>query len=135
MKLDKSLESMTKDELLVIAKQLNIIGRHKMNKKTLIGKVSEFINVQVVEANAGKEKYIENLAVGQIVAFHLRNHYGKEVVKSGKIDEINGNELVISNKVGNTFAAKKDDIVWVKTGSRWPKGVYELLKGVKEYAE
>lgn len=139
MKLDKSLESMTKDELLVLAKKLNIVGRHKMNKETLLSKVmeSEFVKEKkpTDDANAGKEKYIENLSIGQIVAFHFKNSYGKEVVKSGKIESINENNLIIINKVGTSFEVKKEEIVWVKTGSRWPKGVYELLKGVKEYAE
>lgn len=135
MKLEKSFESMTKEELLVLAKQLSIVGRHKMNKAELVSKIAEHTDVQLVDASSGKEKYIENLSIGQIVAFHFKNSYGKEVVKSGKIESINENNLIIINKVGTSFEAKKEEIVWVKTGSRWPKGVYELLKGVKEYAE
>lgn len=136
MKLEKSFEGMTKEELLVLAKSLSIVGRHKMNKNELISEISERVDFKFADASSGKEKYIENLEVGQIVAFHFFDkEKGKQIVKSAKVDAIDGASIRLVTKEGCVYASYKENIIWVKTGARWPKGVYELLKGVKEYAE
>ena len=68
------------------------------------------------------------MSVGTLVAFKTN---GK--VKSAKIiKKSTKNELaLVETKVGKQYRINYDDIVWVKTGKRWPRGVYNLLKGIE----
>ena len=72
---------------------------------------------------AGKAKYIDNLQAGQILAFRS----GESVI-SGKVISLN-KFITVETKNGTQFVIKNEDIVWVKTGQRWPKGVFKALKG------
>ena len=38
-------------------------------------------------------------------------------------------KLKLETEYGKTFIIDFNDVVWVKTGNRFPKGVYEALKG------
>lgn len=75
-----------------------------------------------------KMNYIENVAIGTIVAFKLPN--GK--VKSAMVIEKapTRRKLKLETEYGKVFKIDYEDVVWVKTGNRFPKGVYEALKGV-----
>lgn len=74
-----------------------------------------------------KMAYIENIDIGTIVAFRLSN--GK--VKSAKVarKSTKNRKLKLETDYGAEYIVSYDDIVWVRTGKRWPKGVYKLLKG------
>lgn len=70
-----------------------------------------------------KEKYMQNLEKDQLVAF---NACGKML--SGKVQSVTGDSVVVETKRGIVFHIMKDDIAWIKTGERWPKGIYYELK-------
>lgn len=74
-----------------------------------------------------KMSYIENIDIGTIVAFRLSN--GK--VKSAKVTRksTKNRKLKLETDYGAEYIVSYNDIVWVRTGKRWPKGVYKLLKG------
>lgn len=74
-----------------------------------------------------KMSYIENIDIGTIVAFRLSN--GK--VKSAKVTRksTKNRKLKLETDYGAEYIVSFDDIVWVRTGKRWPRGVYKLLKG------
>lgn len=74
-----------------------------------------------------KMSYIENIDIGTIVAFRLSN--GK--VKSAKVarKSTKNRKLKLETDYGAEYIVSYDDIVWVRTGKRWPRGVYKLLKG------
>lgn len=74
-----------------------------------------------------KMSYIENIDIGTIVAFRLSS--GK--VKSAKVvrKSTKNRKLKLETDYGAEYIVSYDDIVWVRTGKRWPKGVYKLLKG------
>ena len=42
---------------------------------------------------------------------------------------VNRQLVKAENKVGKEFIIPFKDILWVRTGKRWPRGVYNLLKG------
>lgn len=77
-----------------------------------------------------KELYIENSEIGTIVAFKLSS--GK--VKSAKIVNRNRKKkkLKLETRYGAEYIVSYDSIIWVRTGKRWPKGVYNLLKGIDD---
>lgn len=86
----------------------------------------ESANVDVDMAQ--KMPYIENIEIGTLVAFRLSN--GK--VKSAKVTRksTKNRKLKLETDYGAEYIVSFDDIVWVRTGKRWPRGVYKLLKGL-----
>lgn len=76
---------------------------------------------------AQKMPYIENVANGTIVAFKLPNGKVKSAMVMAKSS--NKRKLKLETEYGKTFIVDFNDVVWVKTGNRFPKGVYEALKG------
>ena len=77
---------------------------------------------------ARKMPYIENMEIGTLVAFRLSN--GK--VKSAKVTRksTKNRKLKLETDYGAKYIVSYNDIIWVRTGKRWPRGVYKLLKGL-----
>lgn len=75
-----------------------------------------------------RKEYIENVKIGTLVAF--KSLTGK--VKSAKVVKRSSKnrKLKVETKYGAEFVISYDDVIWVRTNKRWPKGVYQLLKGV-----
>lgn len=144
----ETLQSKNCKELREIAKGLKIQGRWDMTKEELITNImaaSENGKSDVDEINdqnitdecksddqvhinmEQKMRYIENVELGTIVAFHLAN--GR--VKSAKVvkKSTKSRKLKLETNYNAEYIVSYDDIIWVRTGKRWPKGVYELLKG------
>ena len=86
---------------------------------------NESVNVKIDMGQ--KMTYIENVEIGTIVAFRLSN--GR--VKSAKVTRksTKNRKLKLETDYGAEYIVSYDDIVWVRTGKRWPRGVYKLLKG------
>ena len=153
------LQDKTCPQLRAIAKELDIIGRWDMTKPQLVeailgaekaknaNKVSSAndevkIDNQVADGenkekespskdaidSSQKMSYVENAEVGTLVAFKLSN--GK--VKSAKIirKSSKNRKLKLETDYGAQYIVSYDDVIWVRTGRRWPKGVYRLLKGL-----
>jgi len=75
-----------------------------------------------------KMPYIERAEVGALVAFKLSS--GK--VKSAKIinKSSKNRKLKLETEYGAIYVVSYEDVIWVRTGLRWPSGVYKLLKGI-----
>lgn len=129
----ENLEKKTRDELRVIAKELDIKGRGHMTKEQLVQAIASAAGGEAaatsddVSSSSNKMKYVENAEVGTIVAFKLPD--GR--VKSAKIERrsTSRRKLKLVTQYGAEFVVPYEDIVWVRTTKRWPKGVYNLLKG------
>ena len=156
----ENLQKKTCKELRELAKELNISGRWDMTKDQLIDailgaevventngsesakdeckidshdavEVEDKIEKESANVNvdmAQKMPYIENVEIGTLVAFRLSN--GK--VKSAKVirKSTKNRKLKLETNYGAEYIVSFDDIVWVRTGKRWPRGVYKLLKGL-----
>ena len=156
----ENLQNKTCKELRELAKGMNISGRWDMTKEQLIDAILGAEAVQTtdksesakdeckvdnhgvaeVEDKVEKESasvevdmkqkmpYIENIEIGTLVAFRLSN--GK--VKSAKVTRksTKNRKLKLETDYGAEYIVSYDDIVWVRTGKRWPRGVYKLLKGL-----
>ena len=144
----ETLQSKNCKELREIAKGLKIQGRWDMTKEELITNIMaasgngksdvDEINDQNITDECKsddqvhinmeqKMRYIENVELGTIVAFRLAN--GR--VKSAKVvkKSTKSRKLKLETNYNAEYIVSYDDIIWVRTGKRWPKGVYELLKG------
>lgn len=156
----EKLQNKTCKELRELAKELSITGRWDMTKNQLIDAIlrakvvkktnesesakdeCKIDNHDVVEVEDKVEKesanvvidmaqkmpYIENVEIGTLVAFRLSN--GK--VKSAKVTRksTKNRKLKLETDYGAEYIVSYDDIIWVRTGKRWPRGVYKLLKGL-----
>ena len=108
----------TKDENKVDNQAKNVEVENKVEK--------ESANIKIDTEQ--KMSYIENIEIGTLVAFRLSN--GK--VKSAKVTRksTKNRKLKLETDYGAEYIVSFDDIIWVRTGKRWPKGVYKLLKGL-----
>lgn len=129
----ENLEKKTRDELRVIAKELDIKGRGHMTKDQLVRAIASATSSETAEtpdgasSDSSKMEYVENAEIGTIVAFKLPD--GR--VKSAKIERrsTSRRKLKLVTQYGAEFVVPYEDIIWVRTTKRWPKGVYNLLKG------
>lgn len=73
-------------------------------------------------------QYVENVKVGTLVAFQTGPNKAKSamVVKRSTKNR----KLKVETKYGKQFIISFDDVIWVHTNKRWPKGVYNMLKGM-----
>lgn len=121
---------------------INEIIGNSMTSKVTDNATNEVIDVEIVNESTSEKsemkvdeviisqsrvKYIESATVGTLVAFRLSN--GR--VKSAKIvkKSTSKRKFMVETKYGAQFIVSYDDVIWVKTGTRWPKGVYNLMKG------
>lgn len=100
-------------------------------KESDLDTIDEFEETDVVNETEQANKhleYIENAEVGTIVAFRVGDK-----VKSAKIINRSSarRKLKLETAYGRIYVVDYDDIIWVKTSSRWPRGVYELFSKVK----
>ena len=75
-----------------------------------------------------KMPYIEQATIGTIVAFRLAN--GK--VKSAMIvkKSTKNRRFMVETEYKAQYIVDYENVIWVRTGDRWPRGVYRLLKGL-----
>lgn len=97
---------------------------HDVEVEDKVEKESASVDVDMAQ----KMPYIENIEIGALVAFRLSN--GR--VKSAKVTRksTKNRKLKLETNYGAEYIVSYDDIVWVRTGKRWPRGVYKLLKGL-----
>lgn len=132
---------MTKPQLIEAILGTEVVGKPVKNEsvkdEVKVDNLEESgVDVEVKEKESAsteidmqqKLQYVENIAIGTIVAFRLSN--GK--VKSAKVAKksTKNRKLKLETDYGAEYIVNYEDIVWVRTGKRWPKGVYKLLKGL-----
>jgi len=113
------LKKETVKNLVRRAKELGIRGRHKMIKQSLIAAVLSAMRV-------AKNRIIANAVAGTPIAFQLNK---RNVFLSARIIDNNFDiqSLQVETKSGKMYTIKYCKVIWVKTGKRWPSGVYQLL--------
>lgn len=77
-----------------------------------------------------KRWYVENAKVGSIVAFQLPS--GKVISAAVTRKSSSGRKFMVETKYGAEHKISFDDVLWVRTNKRWPKGIYMLFKKNKK---
>ena len=155
----ENLQGMNKTELMAKAKELGIT-RYKQGKplpkeelieailkadkpEPMPAHVEEAPEVEVPEEQENglsdeerlerHSKYVENVKVGTLVAFKT----GPNKAKSAMVQKrsTKNRKLKVVTKYGKEFIISFDDVIWVHTNKRWPRGVYNMLKGTVEKDE
>lgn len=80
-----------------------------------------------------KQKYLDNIQTGALVAFKV----SETKAKSAKVikKSTKSRKLMVETSYGATHVIPFEDVLWVRTGARWPRGVYNMLKGIGEENE
>ena len=141
----EQLMEMTVAELRKMAPSLGVKNCKQYKKSELVEQILKAENsIEVEEVSdidvpeeSGEETvvidverkvpYIEQAEIGTMVAFMLPN--GK--VKSAKLinRSVKNRKIKVETSYGKQFVVPYDDVVWVRTNDRWPRGVYNMLKG------
>jgi len=108
-------------ELMKLATSLGIKGAWSMKKDDLINQISE------LKSNGDKNDRIQNAPIGTIVAFKAPG--GRIRSAKIKLRSTANRRLLVCTEYDAEYNISYDDVIWVKSGKRWPKGVYNLLKG------
>lgn len=154
------LENMTKENVAKVAKDLGVKrykGKSMLSKKELIDGICKAMesNDDVADAQkaineAGehvknevkneivvdrkvKDERILLAPIGTLIAFR-EPETGK--LNTAKLTNRNKTKKLVKceTQYGKEFLISFSDIVWTKTGSRWPKSIYNELKGKKANA-
>lgn len=154
------LENMNKTEVAKVAKDFGVKrykGKSMLSKKELIDGICKALesnddaaDVQKAIKEAGeqvknevkneivvdrkvKDERILSAPIGTLIAFH-EPETGK--LNTAKLTNRNKTKKLIKceTQYGKEFLISFSDIVWTKTGSRWPKSIYNELKGKKANA-
>lgn len=142
----EKLESMNCKELVLMCKERGIAvyqGKSKKKKGELIDAILSFEESKSEENNepatrddedarkAEKLERLRKVEIGVVVAF---KHPEKDKVVSAKIvkKSTQREKLMVETSYGLQLVIGFEDVIWIKTGKRWPKGVYNLLKGIKD---
>lgn len=142
----KNLETKTCKELREIAKGLGITGRWDMTKAQLIEAIEgcqmsddeiEFetdciIKDESLNQSEGSQKvtktcldYLKTAEEGTLVAF--KRDLSKDIAMSGRFITCKHGKAIVESKKGTKFSLNPENIIWVKTGERWPKWVFNLF--------
>lgn len=147
------LSNKTCKELREIAKGCAIKGRWDMTKDELIKAIQDvyslsddsitfesdcIIKEEDSTQHRGSQKatkttldYLSTVEPGTLVAF-TRNS-AKRIAMSGKLVSIENGKVKVESKKGTLFKLNIENIIWVKTGDRWPRWVFALFnKNAKE---
>jgi len=149
----EQLENMKVTELRAMCKENNIpysVHDHKFTKSELVGILFADLNNEPTKEEAPEElvddqelyykqekhsEYIESVQVGMLVAFkddtlNKGINTAKVLRKSSK-----NHRLKVETQYGKEYIISYDDVLWVRTNNRWPKWIYNMLKGVGEANE
>lgn len=108
-------------ELMKLATSLGIKGAWSMKKDDLIDQISG------LKSDDDKNGRIQNAPIGTIVAFKAPG--GRIRSAKIKLRSTTNRRLLVCTEYDAEYNISYDDVIWVKSGKRWPKGVYNLLKG------
>lgn len=101
------------------------------NPKVKESKCNEEEVKNTEDAESKRKAYVENVAIGTIVAFRTPDGKVKSAKVINKFSISNYKRLKLETKYGAIYIIKYEDVIWVKTGKRFPRGVYNLLKGIE----
>ena len=150
MKYTKSqLEGMKAKEVQKVAsREFGIKWAYDMRKGECIDRILEYQRefqkaereaerqIKEAEKKESKEAYLEGAPLGTLIAFKVPDtaiiRPGEKKVKSAKIvgRNVSKKKLRLQTEYDAFYIVPFENVLWVKTGSRWPRSIYNLLKGV-----
>lgn len=137
-------ENQTADWLRCLAKEYGLpryVGKSRIKKEILLASILEYENNSkylqelhrsIEMSEKGKESkvaYLQTVPTGTLVAFVVNNNKAKSAKIIARYPK--EHKLEVETEYGLKMTIAFEDVLWVKTGQRWPKGIYRLLKGME----
>lgn len=134
--IDRIMEHEEKVSIPVVEEK-EVVEESAKEEKQEIKNVFSVDNSEEIERQRKERKkayFIDNVTVGMIVAFR-EPETGK--LNTAMIQKISykKEKLKLETQYKAQFIISFDDVVWLKTNGRFPKDVYEELKGIGKYAK
>lgn len=114
------------DMIISIQNPPETVAEEVKEEKEEVAGASDNADDSGIDSN--KLRYINEAPIGTLVAFKLPNGQ----TKSAKIinRSTGRKKLKLETVYGKQFIVSYSDIVWVKSTNKWPRGVYNQLKGI-----
>lgn len=116
-----------KDELIEAILKAGVFEEKKESESDSVESSAKVENkVEVKDNSVNKLKYLKNIECGTIVAFKINDDkvISAKVIKKSTPRK----KLMLETSYGQQYTADWDDVVWVKTGKRWPRGIYNMFQ-------
>lgn len=88
-----------------------------------------FENKKVMQDNSNNDhsKYLANIEVGRLVAF---NDHNMGIVRTARVVNISQKrqQLKVIDIYGSMEVISFEQVAWVKTGKRWPRRLFHLIR-------
>lgn len=122
-------EELKVDELRKLASKKGIKNSRRFKKMELIKVLQEYDEKQKVKENkSNKDKFINDAPLKTIVVFENNNKVRSAMMVERNIEK---RELLVETKYGKKYYLSYDNILWVRTGLRYPRKIYNLMQGIK----
>lgn len=95
--------------------------------------MADLSNVGFDIDNSKHNEYIDSVCVGDIIAYYYLPCKARsaKVIKKSSSDK----KLLVETKYGMREIVGYKSVLWVNTNGKWPKWVFNLLKGVPDGKE
>ena len=122
----KNRWKMTKEQLIAAIEETTYEAKENENVKAVAESSPEAENCTRIDSTTGKDKYLKNIEEGVLVAYSST----AGIMKSAKVVRISqkNKKLKVIDFFGNPDVIDFSQVAWVKTGKRWPKNIYSLIK-------
>lgn len=117
---EKSIKTFANNKKPIDLKEVKKEGTYEAKETN----VKPITNVEL----SHKMDYISRIDRGTLIAFQVGTKVYTAMVTNKSVSR---GLIKAETKLGVEFIIPFKDILWVKTGKRWPKGIYLLLKGGK----
>lgn len=117
---EKSIKTFANNKKQIDLKEVKKEGTYEVKEAN----VKPITNVDL----SHKMDYISRIDRGTLIAFQVGTKVYTAMVTNKSVSR---GLIKAETKLGVEFIIPFKDILWVKTGKRWPKGIYLLLKGGK----
>lgn len=88
------------------------------------------INIEDLDIDMDKKMpYIEGAEIGMIVAFVMNGRAKSAMIVKKSTKK---RRFMLETKHGAQYIVPYDNIIWVRKGNKWPRGIYKLLKGIED---
>lgn len=104
-----------------------------LSKEVAVLADSSEIEASVGSSDDKHHEYVDSIHVGSIVAYYCspRKARSAKVIKKSSSNK----KLLVETKYGMKEIVDFKSVLWVNTNNKWPKWVFNLLKGVSDDKE
>lgn len=121
---DELIDAILNEQKQAVAEVVTEQYEEKIEEASVVVKEEEATSEKQVDEN--KERYLQNIKIGTLVAF--REYNGKLNTAAVQNVSFKRRQLRLITQYEKEFIVSFDDVVWIRTKRRWPRFVFDELK-------